>query len=120
MSYDTTYNLSWQGHSPTQEEMAQALARDVDGSDPSHPEHQNLIHEWQEMTETDRTLSKWYTHEQDLARLSRLWPQTVFALTIESEQGEHHLDYYLNGMVHTVTGSVTYPLFDPSQLRHPK
>ena len=117
MSYDTTYKLEWQGSSPTPEEVAQAMAEISDGSTPGQTDYEDALAGWAEMIEEGRTESRWHNHQSEMAELSRRWPRVVFMLSMQGEQGEHHRDYHLDGMVQTVQGEVAFPPFQPSELR---
>ena len=61
------------------------------------------------MLEGDRTETRWHSHEKDIAKISRMWPGTLFMLSMCGEQGERHQDYFLNGMVQTVPGEDHLP-----------
>ena len=121
MSYETTYSLSWLGNSPTPEEIAKALAEIVDGSTPGQMDYEDVTSEWNEMLDGERTETGWHSHEKDLGQVSSRWPGTLFILTMQEERsGEHHRDYYLNGMIQTVQGEIEFPPFQPDQLREPR
>ena len=120
MSYETTYSLSWDGTSPTKEEMAQALAENVDGSTPGQQDYEDVISGWMEMLEGDITETRWESREKDIAKISMIWPGTLFMLSMQGEQGGSHQDYYLNGLVQTVQGEIVFPPFQPEHLREPK
>ena len=120
MSYETTYCLSWDETSPTKEELAQALAENIDGSTPGQQDYEDVTSDWMEMLEGDRTETRWESHEKDIAKISRMWPRTLFMLSMRGEQCESHQDYFLNGMVQTVPGKIIFPPFQPEHLREPR
>ena len=74
MSHETTYSLSWDETSPTKEELAQALAENIDGSTPGQQDYEDVTSDWMEMLEGDRTETRWESHEKDIAKISRMWP----------------------------------------------
>ena len=94
MSYETTYCLSWDETSPTKEELAQALAENIDGSTPGQQDYEDVTSDWMEMLEGDRTETRWESHEKDIAKISRMWPETLFMLSMRGEQCESHQDYF--------------------------
>ena len=120
MSYETTYCLSWDETSPTKEELAQALAENIDGSTPGQQDYEDVTSDWMEMLEGDITENRWESHEKDIAKNSRMWPGTLFMLSMHGEQCESHQDYFLNGMVQTVPGEIIFPPFQPERLREPR
>ena len=120
MSYETTYSLSWDETSPTKEELTQALAENIDGLTPGQQDYEDVTSEWMEMLEGDITENRWESHEKDIAKISRIWPETLFMLSMCGEQGERHQDYFLNGMVQTVPGEIIFPPFQPERLREPR
>jgi hypothetical protein len=38
---------------------------------------------------------------------------------MRGEERDHHRDYYLKGLVQTVPGEITFPPFQPENLREP-
>ena len=68
MSHETTYSLSWDETSPTKEELAQALAENIDGSTPGQQDYEDVTSDWMEMLEGDRTETRWESHEKDMRK----------------------------------------------------
>lgn len=60
---------------------------------------------------------KWYEHNADMLKVSKLYPETVFILSGEGEEaGDLWKTYYLNGKLQEVTATITYDEFDPTKL----
>ena len=120
MSYDTQYHLTWDGNSPTIEDVAAKAAEILDETTPGTREHENNAGYWAG-TLTGDNICKWYEHEVQMARLSREWPQTMLELSGKGEDDEDlWKKYFLNGRVHAVTAQVTYQPFNPELLREPR
>ena len=120
MSSETNYSLSWDETSQTKEKLAQALAENIDGSTPGQQDYEDVTSDWMEMLEGGRTETRWHSLEKDIAKISKMWPGTLFMLSMHGEQGESHQDYFLNSMVQTVTGKIVFPPFQPQHLREPR
>lgn len=60
---------------------------------------------------------KWYSHDIDMRRLSRKFPDVLFRL---QGQGEEYSDvwrkYYFNGMMQLCSPKISYDPFDPEKL----
>lgn len=62
--------------------------------------------------------NKWYKHEEDMRRLSREYPNTVFILEGNGEDsGDMWMKYFKNGKMQEAKAIITYPEFDPSKLQ---
>jgi len=110
MGYNTLYHLSW---------------------DVASYEDSSAIEKWLEKEKTDSykfyAISskgggsepvKWYDHHDDMVELSRAFPQVLFTLEGAGEEmDDRWRKYYLNGKVHIVQAIITYPAFDPLQLK---
>lgn len=61
---------------------------------------------------------KWYTHEEDMLKISKLYSEHLFMLTGE---GEDHSDiwrqYFFNGKSQLCRSIITFEDFDESKLR---
>ena len=65
--------------------------------------------------------TKWYEHEADMVRLSRVFPEVLFVLWGEGEEPEDLWKcYYLGGRVQEAPARVEYPPFDPDGLVIPE
>jgi len=51
---------------------------------------------------------KWYQHEEDLNTISKNWPNVMFVLNCQGEDGEMWRVYSKNGVSQTVKARVTY------------
>lgn len=61
---------------------------------------------------------KWYDHKDNMCDYSKKHPNTLFKLIGEGEvNGDLWHEYYLNGKVQVCKAVITYPPFDPSQLK---
>jgi hypothetical protein len=65
-----------------------------------------------------RDESKWYGHEEDMIRLSLLYPDVVFKLHGEGEENDDMYDkYFKNGKMQSCYAKITYDEYDESQLK---
>ena len=124
MSYYTTFNLQWEGDTPTIDEVARVLALVKAGQPDDHVQglaadlgkFKNEEAWWDGVLQGEYETS-WYEHELDMARVSRLWPNIRFDL---HGRGEGYMDfwyeYYLDGKAQQAPGDLVYPEFDASCL----
>jgi len=110
MGYYTIYTLKWKADKQTstlirkyideaQNDLEQFYGLDYDGRSPGEP-------------------SKWYDHDEDMKGLSLAFPEIVFTLHGEGEEvGDLWNKYYLNGKVHVAEAQITYPPFNPDELK---
>jgi hypothetical protein len=69
---------------------------------------------WEDDSSADHVFylneSKWYDHEKDMKKISRMYPDFLFELTGD---GEDRLDFWKlhakNGNIIKVQGTITYP-----------
>ena len=123
MSYNTVYSLEWPGDRPTMEDIVTVLVftsnatnNDASQNPGSFQEHART---WRIILEgSDETT--WYEHQEDMARVSRIWPGVVFTLNLNGEDSRDFLkEYYLNGKVQTAPGEIVYEKFQPEKLAEP-
>jgi hypothetical protein len=64
---------------------------------------------------------KWYEYDVDMARLSQQFPELVFLLEGEGEEGgDMWKRYYKNGKVQVANAKITYDEYDETKLELPK
>lgn len=64
--------------------------------------------------------TKWYRHDGDMLSLSREFPEVLFILHGEGEEGgDLWRTYYLDGGSQREKAVITYAEFDPAKLRRP-
>lgn len=60
---------------------------------------------------------KWYDHDDDMIKVSKMFPDVLFCLHGEGESNDDLWDtYYLNGKTQDCPATVVYPPFDPAKL----
>lgn len=59
---------------------------------------------------------KWYESEDDLREISSNFPNEIFVLEVEGEEGGPYRVYYQNGKSQYVEPKVTWEPFDPKKL----
>lgn len=60
---------------------------------------------------------KWYKHEEDMKRFSRLYPHTVFELSGEGEEGgDIWKKYFLDGKMQVCNVKMEFEPFDETKL----
>ena len=61
--------------------------------------------------------SKWYDHEENMREFSKLYPEVVFTVTGEGEEGgDLWKRYYKNGKMQAAHAEIIFPPFDESKL----
>lgn len=60
---------------------------------------------------------KWYSHDEDMNRFSKLYPKVVFMLEGEGEEnGDMWRSYHRDGKSYTIKAKIVWDDFDPSQI----
>lgn len=68
-----------------------------------------------------RAWAKWYDYEDDMRRISQKFPDILFYLHGDGEDGDDKWDdYFLNGGYQHCPAEIYYPPFDPSCLDYPE
>ena len=61
---------------------------------------------------------KWYSHEDDMRKLSHAHPKVLFTVRGEGEESDDlWIKYFLNGKMQKCVGTVVYPPFDAKRLK---
>ena len=61
---------------------------------------------------------KWYTMNDDMIKFSKCYPQIVFVVTGDGEEGDHfYRSYFLGGQSYSKKGAISYPPFDATKLK---
>ena len=119
------FKLTWNGGDPVPgtTEIARMVGlmdhrwRLPRGNDPPDLSKMN---EWTGLWErvlTQDTPVSWENRKQVMTQVSRLWPETLFALNCDGDKWETPwIEYYQNGMTQEALGAMIYPAFDPSAL----
>lgn len=62
--------------------------------------------------------AKWYNYEEDMRRISKKYPNTVFKLRGDGEEsGDIWVEYYKNGKCQKAQTTITFEPFDPKKLK---
>jgi len=68
--------------------------------------------------EIDEAEAKWYEHDQDMAVLSKAFPDVLFCLHGEGEDNQDMWEtYYFAGKMQYCEAMITYAPFDPAKLK---
>lgn len=60
---------------------------------------------------------KWYDHENDMRKYSKLYPNLIFVLRCEGEEFDDiRIEYYKNGKVQKTKAVLVFDQFDESKL----
>lgn len=60
---------------------------------------------------------KWYSHNDDMLEVSRMFPIILFSLYGDGEESDDNwVQYYLNGKTYSIYASLGFPEFDERQL----
>ena len=109
MDRNNCHRLSWEGTSPSREQALIAL--EWAGRLDAHLAREIL----------DGIPRDWPDRQAHMARLSILFPTTVFSLDILGpREGEALREYYRNGLVQQEHPITTFPGFDPERLGEPQ
>jgi|WetSurMetagenome_2_1015567.scaffolds.fasta_scaffold767129_1 hypothetical protein len=109
MGYYTSYKLTL--HEPSsfvgrEEELIGAFRKICDGAEFGLTEHGNTAES-----------IKWYDHEDDLCKFSRMYPEVVFKLSGEGEEsGDQWVLYVKNGKSQRCKAKITYEDYDEQKL----
>lgn len=97
MSYVTRHQLTWNTEVPTREDFARQLAQYyfAQGDQPAQPAHINL--ELMHDVMDGATRVEWEQSDTHLALASAEYPDTVFSLDCQGEDGELHMIFVKNG-----------------------
>lgn len=60
---------------------------------------------------------KWYNAEEEIKGLSAMFPDTLFTLHQQGEDGQQWRKYFLNNQCQVELGVVTFGEFDPKKLK---
>ena len=109
MGYYTRYKLTL--HEPSsfvgrEEELIAGFRKACDGAEFALTEHGNSYE-----------ATKWYSHDEDLRKFSRMYPDVVFKLTGEGEEsGDQWCLYVKNGRSQMCQAKITYDDYDEQKL----
>jgi hypothetical protein len=60
---------------------------------------------------------KWYKHEEDIAKISKKYPDVVFTLKGEGEEaGDIWVKYFKNGKIQRCQAKITFDEYDETKL----
>jgi hypothetical protein len=114
MGYYTSFSLTIHEGTADLEDVRLALYR-VMAEEVSHNEYL-FVNEGDQIVTGDSI--KWYDHDEDCAEMSKNFPDAVFKLHGEGEDGGDLWDsYYKNGKMHICRATMTYPPYDPAKLK---
>jgi hypothetical protein len=61
---------------------------------------------------------KWYDHEEDMKELSKIYPEVVFKLKGEGEEGgDIWVKYFKNGQMQDCPAKISFDEFDENKLK---
>ena len=103
MSYYSTHYLTWNTDVPTQDEVATILA----------PMIGVPVSVAQEIA-FEQSPAKWYDSDAHMTQISTHWPETVFTLDCEGENGDRSATFFKNGSHYTEM--YVKPEFDENSL----
>jgi hypothetical protein len=112
MGYYTRYKLSVKNHHPQYEEFVKWIE--------SSPKT-SAGYKWKQFWEGNAEPCKWYEYDNDMPLLSQQFPELVFMLEGEGEEGaDLWRRYYKNGKVQIANAKIVYDEYDESKLEVPK
>ena len=118
MSYRTDYDLTIDTAEPILQEVAGRVARMEQGTMPGRPGMVELVKTYEAILDS-RCPASWYDHEEQMGRVSREWPDTLFTLRGTGEDpGDQWVKYFKNGRMQEHRAEHWEPqAFDPALLR---
>ncbi|MGG3890206.1 hypothetical protein [Metabacillus fastidiosus] len=61
---------------------------------------------------------KWYSHQEDMRKISKQYPDLVFKLSGNGEEsGDMWIEYYKNGLMQNCHAKITFDEYDESKLK---
>lgn len=108
MGYYTRYKLI-EPKRPTLEELKMLVQ--------IQPDYFPDIRFAEELWNGDMDEMKWYDYEQDMLQLSREFPDVLYVLHAEGEDGERWRTYFKGGKSQTVEAKIIFDEFDESKLK---
>lgn len=114
MGYYTAYTLT---ASPYPADVTSTLTDTVCGLLETEIKKMNVFERGGDITFGHTAYTTWYDWEQDLRLLSKRFPNVLFCLHGEGEQGDDLWDaYFLDGRAQMCKAVITYPDFNPNLL----
>jgi len=111
MGYNTTYDLKWDvsNSKTTWDEISSEIALRQEAE----------TEFFYAVDESGRTTDecKWYGHEEEVAKFSKIYPDVLFELSGEGEEsGDIWRKYFKNGKIQICRAEIVFPPFDESKL----
>ena len=100
MGYYSDYELEIRGKGPIFNRLRDT-AHDIDAAGVYNRSLEELMNNG--LSEV-----KWYSHEEDIANISKSWPNVMFVLSASGEDGEQWRVYAMNGTSQRVSGRVVF------------
>ncbi|QIN94075.1 hypothetical protein PP459_gp158 [Streptomyces phage Wakanda] len=100
MGYYSDYELEIRGKGPIFQRLKDT-AHDIDAAGVYNRSLEELINNG--LSEV-----KWYSHEEDIAAISKNWPNVMFVLSALGEDGEQWRVYAMNGKSQNVKGRTVF------------
>ncbi len=100
MGYYSDYELEIRGQGPIFNRLKD-VAHDIDAAGVYNRSLEDLINDG--LSEV-----KWYSHAEDIAAISKNWPNVMFVLSASGEDGEQWRVYAMNGTSQRVSGRVIF------------
>lgn len=115
MGYYTAYNINYKvPEGEDREKFSQKLALGLYAANSDFYYAENYTIE--EMIESE--MMKWYDYEEDMCKLSKLFPSVLFTLEgFGEERDDMWREYFFNGKCQYAPGRVVYEEFDENKLR---
>jgi len=135
MGYYTKYTLTWDGPQEVETQTWKEIAKELGEARAQQvldrellvqiTKTESLIAEWLRENKdagyvlrpdgTSEDSAKWYSHEKDVAALSRMYPDVTFTLHGEGEETEDiWKKYFKGGRMQTAVAKITIPPCDPN------
>ena len=109
MGYDTRFLIGYDQIAPGRQDEFDAAINDENFS--SYGAMEELFGDWSDAF-------SWYDHESDMARLSKMFPETLFKLTGDgSDADDLWVKWFKGGKIQRCYAEIVYPPYDETKFK---
>lgn len=122
MGYMTSFSLEWSSTKPGTKPCAHCSGTgkiDIEDAIQEYVNNEKILYAGTEsLLDVLGDSCKWYEHEEDMRRVSKVFPSVLFTLRGEGEEsGDIWVKYFKDGKMQVAKAEIKLGPFDPSQLK---